>query len=180
MLFRDGLILAMTEEVKPSALPITFGSILKVPTAPYALRNIKIYSSPLFPTGFDASADRMRYCSGPGYAMQRVSIKDPTLPRILVAGDSISMGYRGFISEAFKGRAYVDYWVGGGWFECQHASHVERRAGKMLGEELSGQYDPGGRAPAEDRSEHQVYLDPVYALADDAGYRQAIVGPRTK
>ena len=119
MLFRDGLILAMTEEVKPSALPITFGSILKVPTAPYALRNIKIYSSPLFPTGFDASADRMRYCSGPGYAMQRVSIKDPTLPRILVAGDSISMGYRGFISEAFKGRAYVDYWVGGGWFEYE-------------------------------------------------------------
>ena len=116
MLFRDGLILAMTDAVKPSAAPITFGEILKAPTAPYELRAIRIYASSLFPTGFDASADRMRYYSGPGYAMQRVEVKDPTLPRILVVGDSISMGYRGFISEHFKGRAYVDYWVGGGWF----------------------------------------------------------------
>ncbi|MFZ4778122.1 MAG: SGNH/GDSL hydrolase family protein [Terrimicrobiaceae bacterium] len=116
-LFRDGLILAMANEVNPSQLPITFGEILKAPTAPYELRNIKIFARALFPTGFDASADRMRYCSGPGFAMQRVEVKDPTLPRILVVGDSISMGYRGFITEHFKGRAYVDYWSGGGWFE---------------------------------------------------------------
>ena len=116
MLFRDGLILAMTDAVKSSALPLTFGEVLSAPTDPYQLRCIKIYASALFPTGFDASADRMRYYSGPGYAMQRVDIKDPTLPRILVVGDSISMGYRGFVTEHFKGRAYVDYWVGGSFF----------------------------------------------------------------
>ena len=116
-LFRNGLILAMTDAVKPSTLPLSFGEILKDPCPPYELRNIKIYDTSLFPTGFDQSAERMRYCSGPGYAMQRVDIKDPALPRILVVGDSISMGYRGFITEHFKGRAYVDYWVGGGWFE---------------------------------------------------------------
>ena len=115
-LFRNGLILAMTDAVKPSALPLSFGEILKDPCAPYELRNIKIYDTSIFPTGFDQSAERMSYCSGPGYAMQRVDAKDPSLPRILVVGDSISMGYRGFITEHFKGRAYVDYWVGGSWF----------------------------------------------------------------
>lgn len=115
-LFRDGLILAMTDEVKPSPMPIVFGGSLKVPVTTYELRGIKIYDHAIFPTGFDQSADRMRYCSGPGYAMQRVNIKDTSLPRILVVGDSISMGYRGFITDHFKGRAYVDYWVGGSWF----------------------------------------------------------------
>ena len=115
-LFRNGLILAMTDVVKPSTVPLSFGEILKEATVPYELRNIKIYDTSLFPTGFDQGADRMRYCSGPGYAIQRVDVKDPALPRILVVGDSISMGYRGFITEHFKGKAYVDYWVGGGWF----------------------------------------------------------------
>ena len=120
--FRNGLILAMTSEVAPSALPITFGSIQnlpsqKTPITPYQVRAIKIYDTAIFPTGFDKGADRMRNYSGEGYFMQRVEVKDPTLPRILVVGDSISMGYRGFITDHFKGRAYVDYWVGGGWFE---------------------------------------------------------------
>jgi len=115
--FRNGLILAMTSEVAPSALPITFGGVQKMPITPYQVRAIKIYDTAIFPTGFDKNADRMRNYSGDGYFIQRVEVKDPTLPRILVVGDSISMGYRGFITEHFKGRAYVDYWVGGGWFE---------------------------------------------------------------
>ncbi len=115
-LFRNGLVLAMTDAVKPSALPLSFGEMLKEPSAPYEIRNIKIYDAAIFPTGFDQSAERMRNYSGDQYFMQRVDVKDPSLPRILVVGDSISMGYRGFISEHFKGKAYVDYWVGGGWF----------------------------------------------------------------
>ena len=116
-LFRNGLILAMTGEVKPCALPVTFGSLEKAATTPYEVSHIKLYDAAIFPTGFDKNADRMRFYSGDQYTMQRVELKDPTLPRILVVGDSISMGYRGFITEHFKGRAYVDYWVGGGWFE---------------------------------------------------------------
>jgi hypothetical protein len=117
MLFRNGLIIAVTDEVRPSVLPLTLGDIQKAPITPYELRNIRIYDSALFPTGFDASADRMRHSSGDNYTMQRATIKDPGLPRILVIGDSISMGYRGFITEHFKDRAYVDYWVGGSWID---------------------------------------------------------------
>lgn len=117
-LFRNGLILAMTDTVNPSDLPLTFGSVEKAPlNAPYELRNLKVYAETLFPTGFDQSVERMRNYSGDGYFIQRVDVKDPKLPRILVVGDSISMGYRGFITERFKGKAYVDYWVGGTWFE---------------------------------------------------------------
>jgi len=116
-LFRNGLILAMTDTVVPSSRPLVFGDIQKELSTPYELRNIEVYDTAIFPTGFDPSADSTRYCSGFGYAMQRVEIKGSTLPRILVVGDSISMGYRRFITEHFKGRAYVDYWVGGGWFE---------------------------------------------------------------
>ena len=79
------------------------------------LRGLKVYDKAISPTGYDRNAEMMRACSGAGYTMQRVDVKDPKLPRILVVGTSISMGYRWFITEHFKGRAYVDYWVGGGW-----------------------------------------------------------------
>ncbi|MEI6645729.1 MAG: SGNH/GDSL hydrolase family protein [bacterium] len=116
--FRNGLLLAVTDEVKPSSLPLTFGEIRTAQISPYPLRNIRIYDQAIFPTGFDQSAERMRHVSGDQYTMQRADIKNPSLPRILVIGDSISMGYRGFITEHFKGRAYVDYWVGSGcsWY----------------------------------------------------------------
>lgn len=115
-LFRNGLILAMTDAVKPGDLPLSFGEILKDPCTPYEIRSIRIYDASIFPTGFDQSAERMRNYSGDQYFMQRVDVKNPDLPRILVVGDSISMGYRGFITDHFKGKAYVDYWVGGSWF----------------------------------------------------------------
>jgi len=127
-IYRNGLLLAMTGEIKPSQMPLTIGGkgwrgellaskgeVNPVPE-PYELRGLKIYSQAIIPAGDDRSTEIMRSVSGEGYAMQRAVIKDPALPRILVVGDSISMGYRGFITEHFKGRAYVDYWVGGGWF----------------------------------------------------------------
>ena len=126
--YRNGLLLAMTSEVRPSQLPLVIGGRgwrgeynLKegegrpVPE-PYELRSLKIYDKALSPTGFDRSTEMMRNCSGEGYSMQRADIKDPSLPRILVIGDSISMGYRSFITKHFKDKAYVDYWVGGSWF----------------------------------------------------------------
>ncbi len=128
-IYRNGLLLAMTGEVKPSQLPLTIGGkgwrgeavpkdgdATPVPE-PYELRGLRIYDKALSPTGYDKSAEMMRNCAGEGYSMQRADVKDPTLPRILVIGDSISMGYRGFITKHFKGKAYVDYWVGGSWLD---------------------------------------------------------------
>lgn len=115
-LFQNGLLLALTGKVGASQAPLRFGEGKNGQMLPYEFRNIRIYDQPVFPTGYDQSAETMRNYSGEGYFMQRSEIKDPSLPRILVVGDSISMGYRGFIKDHFKGRANVDYWVGGTWF----------------------------------------------------------------
>jgi hypothetical protein len=117
MVFRNGMLWAMTGEVKPSSLPLTIGEILAKPLpAPYELRRFKLYDRALAPVGDDQGATMMRNTCGENYTMKRTDVKDRTLPRILVVGDSISGGYCGFITEHFKGRAYVDYWVGGSWF----------------------------------------------------------------
>jgi lysophospholipase L1-like esterase len=141
-LFRNGLLLALTDAVKPSSLPLVFGgtasTVDRQPQA-YELRNIRIYDQPIFPTGFDRSAERMRNFSGDQYFMQRAEIKDPELPRILVIGDSISMGYRSFIAEHFKGKAYVDYWVGGGTENMAGDSATGKRA--WQGVLSNGPYD---------------------------------------
>ena len=127
-IYRDGMLLAMTANVNPSEKPISVGGAGwsgcerygqgrgPVPI-PYELRSLKIYDKAILPTGYDKSAEVMRNCTGEGYSMQRADVKDPSLPRILVIGDSISMGYRGFIAKHFKDKAYVDYWVGGSWFD---------------------------------------------------------------
>jgi len=114
--FRDGLLLILADAVKPSKQPLTFGEVKKEAVRPYLLRNLKIYGEAIFPSGFDRNVSRMRTCTGDQYTIQKADIKNPALPRILVVGDSISMGYRNYITEHFKGRAYVDYWVGGTWF----------------------------------------------------------------
>ena len=113
MQFRNGLLLAVTDTVNPSSQPLTFGGMQDPRRAPqrYEFRNIRVYDQAIFPAGFDRHADRMRHVSGDQYTLQRVEVKDPSLPRILVMGDSISMGYRNLITDHFKGRAYVDYWV---------------------------------------------------------------------
>lgn len=117
MLFKNGLLLALTDKVKPSNKSLTIGEAGKVSVTPYEMRNFKIYDSAQFPTGFDPGVERMRTFSGDQYSMQRVDLKNKQLPRILVVGNSISMGYRNYITEYFKGKAYVDYWVGGGWID---------------------------------------------------------------
>jgi hypothetical protein len=126
-LYRNGLLLAMTGEINPSREPLTIGgagwrgvagtAAAKPIPEPYELRALRIYDQALAPTGYDQSASLMRNVCGENYSMQRADVKDLSLPRILVIGDSISMGYRGFITERFKGKAYVDYWVGGSWLD---------------------------------------------------------------
>jgi hypothetical protein len=119
LLFKNGLLLTATDTVHPSALPLTFGGKVHARFFPqtYMLRNIKIYQSAVFPAGFDQSTDIMLTYSGDQYTMHRAKITNPALPRILVVGDSISIAYRQYVSEHFKDKAYVDYWVGGRWYE---------------------------------------------------------------
>lgn len=111
MLFIDGLLLGMTGVVNPSDIPLQFGQVVADPVYPYELKNIAIYESAVFPGSYDPSVKVMRTYSGDQYTMQRAEITDPSLPRILVIGDSISMGYRQYITDHFKGKAYVDYWI---------------------------------------------------------------------
>lgn len=152
-LYRNGLLLAMTGEIKPSPLPLTVGGFgwrgVNLPKGaakpfpePYELRAFRVYDVALAPTGYDKSSSLMRNVCGEGYSMQRADVKDPSLPRILVIGDSISMGYRGFISEHFKGKAYVDYWVGGTWFTTEAFKDGEPPPAKVWAGVLgNGPYD---------------------------------------
>ena len=111
MVFRDGMLLASTGDFKQSSQPLTFGAIEKKTTQPYELSNIRIFRQTLFPTGFDKDSDRMVYYGGDQYFMQRVKIKNPKLPRILIIGDSISGSYRRYITKYYKGKANIDYWM---------------------------------------------------------------------
>lgn len=144
LIFRNGLLLAATDTIHPSELPLQFGGMYHAKNAPesYSLRNIKIYQSAVFPKGFDKSTDVMLSSSGDQYTMYRAKIKDPTRPRILVVGDSISIAYRKYITEHFKDTAYVDYWVGGRWYEPaavkDENSKVKRSYKGVLG---NGPYD---------------------------------------
>ena len=141
--FRDGLLLLATDAVNPSPLPLVFGQIKTKPSKPYGIRNLKICDSAIFPTGYDQSAERMRAFAGLNYFILRAEVKDLKLPRILVIGDSISMGYRGFITEHFKGKAYVDYWVGGTWFGSEALKDGDKAAAKIAwrGVFSNGPYD---------------------------------------
>ncbi len=119
LLFKKDLLLVATDTINPSNLPLRFGGQYHSQYAPqtYQLRNIKIYQSAVFPAGFDKSTEIMHTVSGDQYTMHRAKITNPTLPRILVIGDSISIAYRQYITAHFKDKAYVDYWVGGRWYE---------------------------------------------------------------
>lgn len=142
MLFRNGLLLALTDKMKPSEKVLIIGEAGKGRMTAFELRNLRIYDVAQFPTGFDPGIARMKTFSGDQYSMQRVEIKDPKLPRILVVGNSISMGYRNYITEHFKGKAYVDYWVGGSWIDPNSVrgenSAVKRGWRGVLG---NGPYD---------------------------------------
>ena len=121
--FRDGLILLQTEaHVLPDKTTVLrFGQLRKQDKKPLMkskleIRNLKIFDQIVYPTGYDDSIKKRLNYSGPEYSLMREPVKNPKLKRVLVVGDSISMGYRGQISKHLKGKAYVDYWFGGTWF----------------------------------------------------------------
>lgn len=46
-----------------------------------------------------------------GWKMYKAEIKDPSLPRVLLIGDSILVGYRQLVINALEGKANVDVWI---------------------------------------------------------------------
>lgn len=138
MLFRDSLLLATTEPVKPSVKPIVFGAAESELSAPYEIGDIKIYDSAVYPESHDPNVKRMRYYGGDSYSMQRVELTDPDLPRILVIGDSISGGYRGFLTRHYEGKANIDYWMIGYLHAGNENSALERALTGVLS---NGPYD---------------------------------------
>jgi hypothetical protein len=49
--------------------------------------------------------------NGKGWRLDKATIIDASLPRVLLVGDSILNGYMGGVIKSFKGRANVDAWV---------------------------------------------------------------------
>ena len=138
MLFRNGMLIASTGEVKPSKKPLSFGSIEAKKTQPYSIKHIKVYSKAIFPSKFQDNDDRMVSYSGDQYFMKRVKIKDSSLPRVLIIGDSISGGYRKSVTNILKGKANVDHWLIGYKSMAGENSPMERALKGVLSE---GPYD---------------------------------------
>lgn len=48
---------------------------------------------------------------GKPWGINKAMVSDPTLPRVLLIGDSILNGYANTVIKRLAGKAYVDYWV---------------------------------------------------------------------
>jgi len=48
---------------------------------------------------------------GPGWRLQKAAISDPSLPRVLLMGDSILSGYLPGVTRALEGKACIDAWI---------------------------------------------------------------------
>jgi acetyl esterase/lipase len=59
----------------------------------------------------EKEADARVQADGKDWRLQKAKIADPSLPRVLLIGDSILNGYLDGVTQALKGKAYVDAWV---------------------------------------------------------------------
>lgn len=65
----------------------------------------------LFTAQAATETDPRLHADGKGWRIERAKIVDPTLPRVLLIGDSILGGYRGEVTKALAGKANVDAWI---------------------------------------------------------------------
>ncbi len=79
--------------------------------------------------------DPRLHSDGKGWSLNKATIKDPKLPRVLLIGDSILGGYMAATIKALEGKAYVDAWV-------NPYSQSDYLSNKLLPEVLAnGPYD---------------------------------------
>lgn len=60
--------------------------------------------------------------------MRYATITDPSLPRVLLIGDSIANGYGARVAEQLKGKANVDLWLTPEWL----SPDLDRQAAKIV------------------------------------------------
>lgn len=104
-------------ELIPNDQPMWIGRNLsqKDKTMPVVINSVKVYGSSFnYVSTKENKSDNPRGAvAGNGWALDVPKIEHPDWPKILIYGDSISMGYRGsFIPEMLKQQAYV--------FHCVH------------------------------------------------------------
>jgi hypothetical protein len=78
--------------------------------------------------------DPRLHADGPGWRLDKATITDATLPRILFVGDSILQGYLGEVLRLLKGKANADFWITPLW----QSERLNTTLGDLLRE---GPYD---------------------------------------
>lgn len=122
---------------------------------------------------------------GGQWGVRRVTMTDPSLPRVLLVGDSIAIGYGARVAERLKGKANVDLWVTPNWLGpelSREAQSVLKGAGYSVihfnesglhawapGRIPDGQYGPLMRA----------YIDVLKTAAPSAQFIWASTTPVT-
>jgi hypothetical protein len=66
---------------------------------------------------------------GGHWGVRYATITDPSLPRVLLIGDSIANGYGARVVEQLKGKANVDLWLTPEWL----SPDLDRQAAKIVG-----------------------------------------------
>jgi len=79
-------------------------------------------------------SDSRLHADGKGWGLDKAKIVDPSLPRVILMGDSILSGYHKDVLKALEGKAYVDVWI--------HPYCQSEHLNKLLAEVLDqGPYD---------------------------------------
>ena len=103
---------AETADVKIAS--VTNGPIIPAPVSAPALLTASspatnpATNSPTLPR--DTEHDPRLKPDGKGWGLEKAEITDPSLPRVLLIGDSILGGYKSLAVKALRGRANVDVW----------------------------------------------------------------------
>lgn len=82
----------------------------------------------------DTELDPRLKPDGKGWGLEKAEISDPSLPRVLLIGDSILGGYKPLVVKALRGRANVDVWKNPNY----QSEELNRKLSLVLGQ---GPYD---------------------------------------
>ena len=68
-----------------------------------------LFAQPVVPEGKET--DKRLPAKGGGWNLRMAEVTDPTLPRVLLIGDSITNGYLAQVRTALAGKANIDAWI---------------------------------------------------------------------
>lgn len=119
----------------PNQYPLWIGKNIKEKDKPMSvmISSVKVYSADYtYTSGIEPKTDFPRgVVAGSGWALDVPVVEHPEWPKVLIYGDSISMGYREyFISDLLKKKIYV--------FHCCH--FVNGDTPKKILEQVAGRF----------------------------------------